>query len=728
MQKNPRKHRDILSNGVLNEAVEALEEFKDVEWPPHRTEMESILSAIPDWMVRSCSTTTSTVSDSSSGRSKDEDNIVIEKELAQDLEQKVSISLSPSSATVDTALGNDCIMESVDVNDDDDEVEEAKELHQKMFPTKSSADENNNSVHEEDTNNNSVGEEEEEKGGNSVAQEIIGLSSPTTAVEGEATNEVDEDKTNRRIEAIVDEERPMETPISPVISPINNNSNNNNTNRNSSSLNTVTTSSALPPPPTTTTTKVDAAAMEPMHPAVITTLHALCLVISSESKTPKMAEVALECITILTNGRYVSGIAGGRMKLEVQQQQQLSSKQGHALEETQSDDGQGQAVMAGSSANDRLHARAAATATTTKGHDGRDGGLSFLGYVIESITRASDSPSEAVQSAMAKALLSIMTCPKCGVHEAAMLQAVRSTFHVYLVGKSNSGKELAKRSLVDMLKCFFMRMEAYDIVSRKKNDTGDSTTMVANGVPTSATSDTVDTTTTTVNGSTTAAAAADASVGVFASQYHTDSYLLFRALCKLSSKTLPGDENVGPVTTSSMTGFGSSVVGSSAMSGSFFSNTPVVDPLALSSKILSLDLILAVFEHCGDAFKNGEKFVYAVQSYLCVSLLKNCMSNQTVVAHLSLKIFLLLVSKKHVQLNLHHHRQVEYICSHTICHLTHMLAIHRRFESSRHILNQKSKSSWQISSFAYSNHPTHHSSKRYWYLRPFEHSAPIHKC
>ena len=29
--KYPRKHRDLSSNGVLNDAVEALEEFKDVE-------------------------------------------------------------------------------------------------------------------------------------------------------------------------------------------------------------------------------------------------------------------------------------------------------------------------------------------------------------------------------------------------------------------------------------------------------------------------------------------------------------------------------------------------------------------------------------------------------------------------------------------------------------------------------------------------------------------------
>eukprot|EP00804_Cyclotella_cryptica_P009255 CCRYP_016755-RC/>CCRYP_016755-RC protein AED:0.22 eAED:0.22 QI:0/0.36/0.16/1/0.36/0.16/12/38/1705 len=282
-----------------------------------------------------------------------------------------------------------------------------------------------------------------------------------------------------------------------------------------------------------------------------------------------MSEMALECITLLTNGRYVSA----------------------------------------------------------PGHDGRDGGLSFLGYVVESITRASESPSELVQGCMAKALLSIMTCPKCGVHEAAMLQAVRSTFHVYLVAKTGPGKEVARRTLVDMLKCVFNRMEAYDVMAQGSEDVaiaavpsgeddgteGTATTMTTNGsvstkadrMPTSPTA-----TGTTHNDATVAS-----SIGMFASQYHTDSYLLFRALCKLSSKTLPGDENVP------------------------------IDPLALNSKILSLELILAVFEHCGEAFRNGEKFIYAVQSYLCVSLLKNCMSNQTNVAHLSLKIFLLLVKK-----------------------------------------------------------------------------------
>lgn len=628
--KYPRKHRDLSSNGVLNEAVEALEEFKDVEWPPKRAEMEEILGAVPGWMGGAGD------EDGGSG-----DNKEIAR-LASDLERQVAVSTSRHSeqstlsASVTSEGGGgggggdsaassthgkkvaaaaevvDGVMDDADV-DDDDEVEI---LHQEVLNAKV----DNDTTEKDDEGEPSENGEMAEKGNDGDKE----------ANKEEADkNSIDEDEKKKaaalkRFEAIVSKEKPMETPQSPPASNLNRKSNNNKSKTNKQPIN------------------VDAAAMEPMHPAVITTLHALCMVISSESKTHKMAETALECIAILTNGRYVSGVAGGRMKLEVQRKM-----------------GEG----AGAAAPD---------ATTTNkgnnsGHDGRDGGLSFLGYVVESITRASDSSSETVQSCMAKALLAIMTCPKCGVHEAAMLQAVRSTFHVYLVGKSASGKELAKRTLVDMLKCVFMRMEAFDIVAKELEEVGDGeeedvdvdepskeegqTKIIAIAPSKSGEDDgTVGTeTTATSNGTSTTAAAGDdpaASTGTFASQYHTDSYLLFRALCKLSSKTLPGDEHVGMVNTTASGGLmaGSAAGGMGASMSNYFSSQPIIDPLALNSKILSLELILAVFEHCGDAFINGEKFVYAVQSYLCVSLLKNCMSNQTVVAHLSLKIFLLLVS------------------------------------------------------------------------------------
>lgn len=532
VQRYPRKHRDLLTNGVLQDAVDALEEFKEVEWPPRRHEMDVVLERVPSWLADTGDGDNCDSSDVSGGALVtdvvDDDSLggVVDDDRGEEEE---------GSVRADIVVRQDAPVKVIDSNSSYEYVtcikdESAKMSHQDLFTC---GERGNNT----DTTSENLSGDDDLAQENSMQIELA----------------IDDDD-------IIVNEKPLPSTA------INKCSDKNNI----------------------STPGVDAAAMEPMHPAVITTLHALCIVVSSESKTLKMAELALECITILTNGRYVSGVAGGRVKLEVQRKNR---------------DDQSAAIT------HQHHQQTEQSATA--GHDGRDAGLSFLGYVIESITRASDLPSESVQGGMAKALLAVMTCPKCGVHEAAMLQVVRSTFHVYLVGKSPAGKEFARSTVVDILKCVFMRMEAYDIVS--KSSCGG---MTVKSIPSAAQS----------------VASGEDFVGAFASQYHTDSYLLFRALCKLSSKTLPGDENALQINTPGST-----------IGGNFFSSTPIVDPLALNSKILSMELILVVLEHCGDAFRTGEKFVYAVRSYLCVSLLKNCMSNQTVVAHLSLKIFLLLV-------------------------------------------------------------------------------------
>jgi brefeldin A-inhibited guanine nucleotide-exchange protein len=57
-------------------------------------------------------------------------------------------------------------------------------------------------------------------------------------------------------------------------------------------------------------------------------------------------------------------------------------------------------------------------------------------------------------------------------------------------------------------------------------------------------------------------------------------------------------------------------------------------------------LILAAIDLGENAFCEGERFVNLVQQYLCVSLLKNCVSNHTQVAYLSQNIFLQLVRKR----------------------------------------------------------------------------------
>jgi len=100
----------------------------------------------------------------------------------------------------------------------------------------------------------------------------------------------------------------------------------------------------------------------------------------------------------------------------------------------------------------------------------------------------------------------------------------------------------------------------------------------------------------------------------FPSVLHKDAYLLFRALCKLSMKAITDDPNIP------------------------------ADPVALQSKILSLELLLSILDHAGPTFRTSEKFVYLVRSYLCVSLLKNATSSNTQVVGLSLRIFISMTS------------------------------------------------------------------------------------
>ena len=214
---------------------------------------------------------------------------------------------------------------------------------------------------------------------------------------------------------------------------------------------------------------------------------------------------------------------------------------------------------------------------------------------------------------MIKDLLSLMTSPVCAVHGAGMLKAVRTVFHIYLITKHDDVKQTSRAVLLDMLRSVFQRMEAYDAMAQDDTDECVELPRKRQG--------TFD----------------EEEIGnLFASRFHTDSYLLFRALCKLSAKPLP--EDLDDEISESPSSKGNLRVFTSSKSS-------ISDPMATATKILSLELILCVFEHCGTAFRSGEKFIWVVQNFLCVSLLKNCVSSNTKVAHLSLKVFLLLVSE-----------------------------------------------------------------------------------
>ena len=300
---------------------------------------------------------------------------------------------------------------------------------------------------------------------------------------------------------------------------------------------------------------------EPMHESIEEVLGVYVLILRHPSRTSKVCELALDCIQILVANDFISGRAGGR------------------------DD------PTGSGSQAIAHAE----------KEGSNKDLpppSLLHKIMEAVASCSNYNSDTVQTAACKTFRALITSKKCGVHEGSLLLALRSAFHVYLVGKTPMTKDVAKASLVDMLRSVFGRLEEQEARLQQG----------ANNYP---------------NNQQNSATSNGAIITPLNSQYHTDGYVLFRALCKLSSKELPGDGEP------------------ESNRAGLFSSPP--DPMALNNKVLSLELILAVMQLSGNAFCQGEKFIYLVQHYLCVGLLKNCTSNHTNVAFLSQKIFLLLV-------------------------------------------------------------------------------------
>jgi len=91
-----------------------------------------------------------------------------------------------------------------------------------------------------------------------------------------------------------------------------------------------------------------------------------------------------------------------------------------------------------------------------------------------------------------------------------------------------------------------------------------------------------------------------------------DAFLVFRSLCKLSMKPLPEP-------------------------------LPADDSIELRSKLLSLQLLYSIIASSGERFRGGEKFVWAIRQYLCLSLLKNGVSPIPAILQLSLDIFVTLI-------------------------------------------------------------------------------------
>jgi len=257
--------------------------------------------------------------------------------------------------------------------------------------------------------------------------------------------------------------------------------------------------------------------------------------------------------------------------------------------------------------------------------------------MITTICGTADLSDDKVHVTLTHALVSCVTSPTVSVHEAALLSCVRAAFHVFLVSKSEEVRARTKEGLEVMLGSVLRRMEEED---RGGKDDGAPSTPTKSPRPDQGSPEVAVTPdryadTSTANGSNTLCApntpggkdsAPKGETILFKSQFHKDAFLVFRALCKLSSKVIADESAI-------------------SAGSSFLPSQSTVDPLALHSKALSLELLLLMLDQCGPAFCEGDKFVYAVRHYLCVSLLKNCMSTNTSVVYLSLRIFRCLVRK-----------------------------------------------------------------------------------
>lgn len=92
-----------------------------------------------------------------------------------------------------------------------------------------------------------------------------------------------------------------------------------------------------------------------------------------------------------------------------------------------------------------------------------------------------------------------------------------------------------------------------------------------------------------------------------------DAFLVFRALCKLSMKSVPQEASS--------------------------------DPLLMRGKTVALELLKILLENAGAVFRTSDRFLGAIKQYLCLSLLKNSASPLMNIFQLSCSIFMSLVSR-----------------------------------------------------------------------------------
>ncbi|VDN58317.1 unnamed protein product [Dracunculus medinensis] len=235
----------------------------------------------------------------------------------------------------------------------------------------------------------------------------------------------------------------------------------------------------------------------------------------------------------------------------------------------------------------------------------------LIDRIVEAICSPFSGPNtdEGVQLQILKAILAAILAPTCEVHEGTLLLAVRTCFNIYLASRSPINQSTAKASLTQVINTVFgnlLKSESNYILS-VENITPHPRVLNVGALATDSTDMLYD----------------DVSVAhlAFRNVREKDAFLLFRALCRLSTKSLP--ERPDP-------------------------------NHELRSKELSLEMLLLIVQNCSTFSHNSQPFVLALRHYLCVSLSRNGVSPVVSIFEKSLAIFVQLVNnfKMHLKIQI----------------------------------------------------------------------------
>jgi len=300
----------------------------------------------------------------------------------------------------------------------------------------------------------------------------------------------------------------------------------------------------------------------------------------------------------------------------------------------------------------------------------------LVDVLVETIYMCSTTvDDDQVQIQVIKTLITAVQSKTCNVHDHSILLAVRSCYHIYLTARNTSNQTTARAILTQMLNVVFRRMEHFGqllqqkrvenskyqptltektvvpdrdaaenekVESEKaeknekdgtspvesKGETKEVVKEIVNGLvaKVASTEEKKDEAKTDGSGSepsaknerknngdevADAAAATERKIAMRLNVMQNDAYLLFRALTQLSMKKIPES----------------------------------IDPVAIKSKALSLELLLSVIQNSGPMLRTHPKFVGFIKDKLVRSLLQNCVSSIPRIYKMAAPMFLALVAQ-----------------------------------------------------------------------------------